>query len=692
MRSVLISGCAVAALFAAIGGARAELEPPVTLPPPILDAATRAPIPPPDPPEAMLQRLGVAEGAALKSAIAAYDGRRLEEGDRLAATLRHPAAKTLAEWIAIRRNVVSFERITRFLRDNPDWPGQTFLRRRAEERLIAERASPAQVRAFFRETQPASGLGRLALGFALAADAPDEALALIREVWRTETLSDALEQRVLAAFGPKLTFADHRARAERMAFRKNGNAALRAAARAEDGFSTLIKARLAAARGSGKAVQKAIDAVPAPQRALPGYRFAKAQVLARAGKYKEAAAEIAGVTRDPAALGDGDAWWDFRRYVARELLDLGLSADAYRVASEHGAESAAHRIEAEFHAGWIALRFLGNADDAALHFGRASAIATTPISRARADYWLGRAAEADDRNPDAALFYARASEAGITYYGQLARGRLGLPEPAIRVAARLEGEQRAAFEARPAIQAAHLMEALGPAELTHAYYRELAQTLDSDAELAAVSGIARHYRDATAMLAIGKIATQRGFALDEHAFPTFGVPIEQAAAPAPVDPAMVYAITRQESAFSVDAQAHAGARGLMQLMPATARMTATQIGRPFELERLTTDGAYNAQLGAAHLKDLMRDWRGSYILTFASYNAGGGNVKKWIDAYGDPRDPAIDPVDWVERIPFHETRNYVQRVMENLKVYRHRLEGEDVLLRESDLKAGTRSR
>jgi soluble lytic murein transglycosylase len=199
-------------------------------------------------------------------------------------------------------------------------------------------------------------------------------------------------------------------------------------------------------------------------------------------------------------------------------------------------------------------------------------------------------------------------------------------------------------------------------------------------------------RDARALVAIGKLATQRGLALDTHAYPTIGIPDYETFTAVPqVERAMVFAIARQESQFDPRAQSGVGARGLMQMMPATAQRTAKRVSTSYETDRLTSDPAYNARLGQAHLGELMEDWKGSYILAFASYNAGGGNVKKWIDAYGDPRTPNVDPVDWVERIPFTETRNYVQRVMENLQVYRNRLDGKSALMIERDLARGART-
>jgi soluble lytic murein transglycosylase len=235
------------------------------------------------------------------------------------------------------------------------------------------------------------------------------------------------------------------------------------------------------------------------------------------------------------------------------------------------------------------------------------------------------------------------------------------------------------------VQALKLLNEAGVRDLAMPLYIDLAQRLGDAAQLHALGDFVLEQRDAKALLSVGKTAVQRGMPLDLHAFPTIGIPAYEPVGDR-VEKAMVFAIARQESMFDPKAQSHAGARGLMQLMPATARRTAKRFGVDFDVNKLLSDAAYNAKIGAAHLGELMDDWKGSYILTFASYNAGGGNVKKWIDAYGDPRSPQVDPIDWVERIPFSETRNYVQRVMENLQVYRRRLSERSVLLIDSDLR------
>jgi soluble lytic murein transglycosylase len=247
---------------------------------------------------------------------------------------------------------------------------------------------------------------------------------------------------------------------------------------------------------------------------------------------------------------------------------------------------------------------------------------------------------------------------------------------------------RAALEQRGIVQAIRLLYALNERDLATMILGEFAKRVEGADAMIALSHIATSLGDTRAELVVGKRALYRGFPVEWAAFPTTGIPKFEVVGNS-VERPMTFAIARQESAFEADAVSSAGARGLMQLMPATAKITAERAGLPYDLDRLTSDPAYNAALGTAHLGDLVAYWRGSYLLTFAAYNAGPGNVRKWIAAYGDPRSEGVDTVDWVERIPFEETRNYVQRIMENLQVYRHILGDRTALLIEQDLHRGS---
>jgi soluble lytic murein transglycosylase len=622
----------------------------------------------------------------LRDAVELYRKGDLAGGERARAGLDDPASQALTEWLAIRHGgaAVGFNRLMEFIRGNPTWPVTTALRRRAEEFLLLERKPAAVVRAYFATQRPISATGKLALALAFKADGLDrDAAALVRESWRRDAFGRDFEKRVLDAFPGVLTQADHRYRMERFLFKESWETALRAAERTGKDYVTLVKARQAVVRKAGNAA-KALDAVPPSLREDTSYIFSGAQHLRRGDKEEEAAKLIANVTSDPDVLGDGDEWWTERRLIARKLLDGGDAKAAYLVVFDHAAETPADRIEAEFHAGWIALRFLKQPAVAAVHFAEAAKSAATPISLARVAYWQGRAAEAGGQADEARRHYEEATRHPITYYGQLASAKLGLQNLPLRVIA-TDTAARADFDNHIAAQALKRLYDIGARDLALSLYIELAHRLSDPTQLNALGDLAVEYRDSRGLLAVGKTAVQRGFPLDLHAFPTIGIPAFEPVGDR-VEKAMVFAIARQESAFDPRAQSHAGARGLMQLMPATAKRTAQRFGVDFNLDRLLSDASYNAKIGAAHLGELMEDWKGSLILTFASYNAGGGNVKKWIDAYGDPRQPHVDLVDWIERIPFSETRNYVQRVTENLQVYRRRLSERSALLTESDLR------
>ncbi|MBL8589299.1 MAG: lytic transglycosylase domain-containing protein [Methylobacteriaceae bacterium] len=620
---------------------------------------------------------------AMREAIALYRKGDLAGGDAIAARFADPTMRTTLEWAALRQQPrpAGYDRIRAFLEAHPAWPSAAWLEQRAEEALYGDRRRPAEVKAALVRRAPETAAGKLALArIHVEEGRPAEARKLVVEVWRDRDLPGWLEQPLLREFGSMLTREDHRFRADRLLYAEKNAAGLRAAALAGADVAKLARAR--ALVNDESPAEAAIAAVPKELQADPGLILARAQVLRRANKIAEAAALIDAAPREAAAIVDGDAWWTERRLIARKLLDQGDPARAYRIAAGHGAQSSRWIVEAEFHAGWIALRFLdGGAGDAGLakiHFDRARAAAETPISIARAAYWQGRAAEQLGEDRAAQAHYRSAASHGATFYGQLARARLDWDELPLRnVAAAPQSEL---------VRVVELLYAIGEKRLALPLAVDAAKGAASPEEVAALSETLRDQRDARATLIVGKLATQRGMPLDEAAFPTFGVPDYQAAVGHSAEKAMVYSIARQESAFQTDAVSHAGAKGLMQMLTSTARRTAERAGVAFDERRLLSDPAFNAQLGAAHLGDLLIEQSGSYILTFAAYNAGGHRVKQWIAAYGDPRDGKVDPIDWIERIPFSETRDYVQRIMENLQVYRVRLGERSALLIGADLK------
>lgn len=621
--------------------------------------------------------------AALRAAIAHAKAGRIAQATQARASISDPVARALIEWTILRHNAdsVGFPRLNAFLRDYPGFPGAGRIRQRAEGALLDDAIDAATVRAFYANSTPTSAKGAIALALAQrAAGDTGRAHALVRQTWRTEDLSRDTESTVLSRFPGVLSQADHQARFAAMLHEGQTETAMRAAQRLGSGHVALARAFLAIGnkRSNGRAL---LASVPAGLHADPIYVFAKAQLLRREDRTQAAAAVLIGAPRDPAVLGSPEEWWTERRVMVRKLLDEGDARTAYRVAAGHSVREGAARVEAEFHAGWVALRHLNDAAAGLRHFEAARQAAGTPMSQSRALYWIGRAHEAQGQSGEARRAYEQASRHSTFYYGQLARARLGLTDLPIRRPA--ESGHAASVAAR----AVKLLYDTGERELALAMLADLGARSSDQGAMAAAAEVAARHGDARGVLTLGKGANNRFKPFDVHAFPTLGIPSYRHVGP-DVDRAVVFAIARQESTFNPRAVSHAGAKGLLQLMPATARRTARNHGLSFAEGRLLSDPAFNAQIGAAHLGELLADYRGSYILTFAAYNAGAGRVREWIEAYGDPRDPRVDPVDWVERIPFSETRNYVQRVMENVQVYRARLGGGSGLRIEADLRRG----
>ncbi|MDZ5696234.1 lytic transglycosylase domain-containing protein [Chelativorans sp. M5D2P16] len=549
------------------------------------------------------------------------------------------------------------------------WPGMARLRANSERALYREKPPPGDVLAAFSEADPTTFEGTVALARAHVARGEVEAARdLLSPFWRTEKLEARNESTFLKEFGHLLPASVHRHRMERMLYEDRVRSAERVAGLA--GGAALTKAWAAVIRNESDA-GKLLDAVPEDQRSA-GYLFAKARFLRRSGKFQEAAEAMLSAPEDPETLIDPDEWWFERRVLSRELLDVGEPETAYRIAASHAGGSPVSRADAAFHAGWYALRGLDDPARAAAHFADIAEVAEGPISRARAFYWLGRAAEAGGPG-EAGDHYERAAAHGTAFYGQLAAAKLGSrtiatdqSEPSFR--------ERARFASREAVQAIRRLEQAGHEWRAHILYRDLAEALPSTGELTLLAAMAERRGNHYMALRVGKIAAARGLEIGTLAHPVGAIPATATISAA--GKALAYAIARQESEFNVGAVSGAGARGLLQLMPATAREMAKKSGLPYSAPRLTSDAAYNATLGAAYLGEQLARFDGSYILTFIGYNAGPSRARQWVARYGDPRDrPIEEVVDWIERIPFTETRHYVQRVMENYQFYKMRLTG-----------------
>ena len=612
--------------------------------------------------------------ALIKSAFDLIRQGKTSDATATAQTIGDPVAKILAEWFILRHSEseATFNRYAAFVADNPGWPGTGLMRRRAEARLWQEKSDPATVRRFIGD-QPLTAKGRFALARVLLGEGDrDGAARLAREAWRSDELTERSEADAFDTFHDLFTREDHRARMDRRIGAKDFAGAMRAARRVGDDDVAIVKACAAVSGNDDKAADKLSDVAGDARRDL-GFTLCRIQQMLRKDQIADALQLVQSAPRDGMALQDTDEWWRVRRILARKLLDAGDIKGAYQVTRE-AALPANKNYRAEFYflPGWIALRYLNDPATAAERFAHIDDGSADPIVLARANYWRGRAAEAKGETEAMRNAYQAAAQHGTAYYGQLARARLGLERIELRTPGEPQTTAHSAF-ADELAHAADVLYTIGEREAVMCFVADLAENSTDEAALAAVAEVTGRHNDAHAMLELGKTALARGLGLDPYAFPTIGIPQHNPIGPA-IDRSIIYGVARTESAFNQKDRSSANAVGLMQVTPEAGRDTAKRFRVEYDWDKMVSDPVYNTQMGAAELSALLSEYRGSQIMTFAGYNAGRGRVRDWVKSHGDPRDPNVDAIDWVERIPIAETRNYVQRVMENVQVYRVRFD------------------
>jgi soluble lytic murein transglycosylase len=589
----------------------------------------------------------------------------------------------------------AFAELDRALTELDGWPGRDTMRRKAEQAIIDSGLSAAERVAWLqRWGGPLSGDGRVYLAQALRQTGDQTAAAaLIKETWRTNTMSARAESAARAGFSDVLTGADHAARLDRALWLEDRSVGRPMAERvmplASADQRKLAQARIALQTPPRRGLQRIVEAVPASLADHPGLIFDRIRYIRRDRRPNDAiplsnqlaAMEIPAYARERVV--------EVQRAFVPAALRAGDGARAYRLMSRHGLSSGERFAEAEFLSGWLALRYLRQPQTALTHFERLGARVSSPVSRSRALYWRAQALRAAGREDEAAAALREAAQWGFTFYGQLAavrsdpNAKLNFDEPA-----RPSDEEVRAFHNRELVRALRLVAAVGDQRDFEAIAFFLDDQMENPVEHEMLSQIAREQRYWRTALRSAKAGQFRGILAPASAYPLITLPERATGAGAP-EPALTLAIIRQESEFDTKARSRANARGLMQLIPGTARAQARAEGLPFQLGWLTEDPEYNITLGSAHLADLIDHWNGSYVLAIASYNAGAGNARDWIDDWGDPRRSNADVVDWIELIPFSETRNYLHRVLENLQAYRHRLAGAPTpLLIERDLRRG----
>lgn len=605
------------------------------------------------------------------------DAVRARDWDRAAAEVSgaRPAVAAVVTWSRLRAGDGSFEDYLGFIRQYPDWPGMSGLRGRGEPAIPAD-AAPSDVLDYFGDTDPKTGDGVLRLTAALTAEgraADAEALAV--RAWTTMPLGPLAESTLLAIYGPAL--AGHQIeRMDAMLWQGALSAAERQRPRVPEGWRRLYDAR-SALRLDAPGVDFRIADVPPALAGDPGLAWERMEWRARRGRTDDMIALMLDRSTRADRLGRPEAWAGRRRELVYDLVQEGDPRRAYALAAHHRLTSGPDYADLEWLSGYLALRFLDDPETALGHFQNFRAAVGTPISLGRAGYWEGRALEALGRESEAHTAYVFGAEYQTSFYGQLAAERAGLPMDPLMAGTEVFAIPPHPAFARSSVFAAGLALAeAGEPELAARFFAHLAESLTRD-EIGQMLEVTEALGSPYIQLQIAKRAAQAGVMLHRAYFPLFALSVEGVA---DVSPELALSIARRESEFNGRVISAAGARGLMQVMPATAQHMAERTAQPFSVDRLTADPAYNALLGTAYLQDLRNRFGAATVLVVAGYNAGPGRPQRWLATIGDPRGARMDPVDWIEMIPFDETRNYVMRVTESLAPYRARLAGKPVPL------------
>jgi soluble lytic murein transglycosylase len=612
--------------------------------------------------------LGAGDRGRLESGLAAAKRKQWKRVRQLASKMSDPVAAKILRWryYSGGDDAIDFMTLARFIVENPDWPRQKALMRKAEK-AMGDDVGDADRVAWFTKYPPVSTEGQQSLAEVLLRRGKEiEAVKWLRYIWIEGDLAHKESRQFYNRYKGHLTKDDHLARLDRLLWAGHRASARRMLPLVPPGWRRLAEARLALMVGS-PGVNSAIARVPKELLGDPGLAYQRVRWRRQRDKHDSAQDLLGALPGDPGPKPE--KWWVERRIQIRKLLEVGNADGAYALAGGHGqTPGTGAYAEAEWLAGWIALRFLKNYPGAARHFQQLHKAVKYPISRARAAYWRARAAAAMAQGNHATRWYRTAAKYPTTYYGQLAtealdaKAKLHLrPTPPPRP------EQWLGFKRRDAVKAAAILGELRDWTLFRSFVFHLAKQVKSPAERMMVAGLAAEFRRFDLGVRVAKIAKRSSERIVEYGYPVFRLP------KITVEDALVFAIMRQESEFSATAVSPAGARGLMQLMPATAREVSRALRLRYSSGRLLSDPDYNVRLGAAYIGQMLKDFNGSYPLAIAAYNAGPGRAREWIRKLGDPRDGSVDVIDWIEAIPFNETRNYVQRVLEGLQVYRQRL-------------------
>ncbi|MDG1862322.1 MAG: lytic transglycosylase domain-containing protein [Yoonia sp.] len=603
----------------------------------------------------------------------------------LASSLVDPAdalTKDIVTYLWLRTQEAPFEDYAAFIQRRADWPGMDRVRAAGEEKMPAG-LPPQEVVDWFGAFVPDTGEGAVRLAEALIAlGQTEKAQAMLVDIWKTYRLSDTGHAAMAAAF-PKFLARYHLARTDQLLWAWRTTEAERMLDLLDPDHAALARARIAYIRKQSDIAALAA-AVPETLKDDAGLDYDRFNWLADRGERTEAVTILKARSTSVAALGDPFRWSGWRRSLARWEMREGRVQSAYELAANHFLTEGSAFADLEWIAGYVALTYLEKPQLALSHFQTADATVDSPISEGRMQYWIGRTFDVLGDPVAANAAYAIAAQHQTGFYGLLAAEHLGMSlDPALTGANDPTDWAEAPFMQADLTRAALLLLQGGERGRAVSFFAELGKTLDAK-ELSQLGALLSEMGEPYYEVLLGKTAITRGILVPSIYFPLHALKD----ADLPVPAALALSIARRESEFNAGVGSPAGALGLMQLMPATAEEVSRQIGEPYSRNRLTADPSYNARLGATYLRSLADEFGYSPVMMAAAYNAGPSRPKSWMDERGDPRIGEADVVDWIEHIPFRETRNYVMRVTESIPVYEARLTGETGPIRFMELLTG----
>lgn len=609
-------------------------------------------------------------------AVDAADRGDTKKARAAAARAKDDALLPVIAWLDFRRpdTKAPFVDIAAFIADHPDWPQIETLRANAERRLLDSDTDPDEARAWLEHHPPVTGDGALAWYRAMAhvdeiATHSDD----IARAWVDLDFSPEADNSFFNEFREFLSKDDQVSRLDRLIWERQYWPAQRMLDRVEPGQAALARARLALMRRKS-GVDRAIARVPVDLRDAPELWYERLRWRRLSGFDETARLVLLDPPKTLTALPQlprRDRWAEEGQVLARLAMNEGQYDDAYKLAAMHQLDRGVEFAESEFLAGWIGHSMLRDHAAALDHFTRLYNNVSFPISRARGAFWAGEAASAAG-NPAAAGWYRQAGTYPTTFYGQAALQALGSPLPEVRLTAKPTEAARTEFVERDIVAVVRRLGEIERPHITRLFLLRMMYASEDADEMLLVSELALAANQPLEALRAAKRAHREDGALSALAYPLIKLPPRSGRADSP-EPALLLALIRQESGFDRRAVSGSGARGMMQLLPTTARHVARKLGLKYSKSRLTHDPQYNITLGSAYFGDLLERFDGEPALALAGYNGGPSNVERWLKTYGDPRRGEIGMIDWIESIPFSETRNYVQRVLEAVAIYRQLL-------------------